>query len=509
MAEGSDQGQDHRDAGGAGGGDEFEEWRRRIDAVRRELAHAERRREAAAAELRNLRLDYQAALRKQERERQALEQAEKQRDLLLHTIERLRRELNEVRGAQREIEQQYGRSLAEVDRANSALAEMYRAQAGLVAERDALWRRVEQLEAKLGGTGTRESSVAGTPPLSSGAVADEDVVRRLERELRRLEAELQHRERAHRELEAAHLELEEARAVRRRMEDEIADLNGRLVEMMNASAKQLRDLARQHADAERAWQIERQLLDPSRAAGRGGEQRELLVLDESPAGEELTARLSASGVVAQRLPYDPRLGVDVERWGGKPTAVNLAVPGSWGAVRRLVWRHVTPTAPFYGYAMPPGEPTAFWLGPVSFAILTHGAHGIGPVVRHMVPAAESVVTIGEERLMDQLRADLDQSQIEARYARDGQDARQRMAAREPDALIVHIAAARSNLWRDLLDVRTYVSGSEVPLLFLLDAEAAPGDAVAFSAGMRRLAEAGDLGMAQLAATLAAWHRSQT
>jgi len=502
--------------------DEYSQWQLRIDALRREVAQAERRREAAAAELRNLRLDHQSMQRQLEREQQTLAQAEKQRDLLLHTIERLRREVGEVRAAQRELEQVHGRSLTQLDEANSALAEMYRAQAAVVSERDQLARRAAELEAQLaarggfgGAGGAPAEDLEGGDELATAAARQElrrqaEAIDRLEAELRRHQAEIERRETAQFELQAAHRELAESRVLRQRMEDEIANLNGRLVEMMSASSKQLRDLIQQHADAEQAWRIERQLLDPSArdAAQPGRSAVEVLVLDETPAGESLTAELVQRGQAARRLPYDPRLGIEVEKWGGRPTAVNLAVPGSWGAVRRLVWRHVTPVAPFYAYAFPPGVQTAFWLGPISFAILTHGPHGIGPVVRHAVPHAEYAVMLGDEALMDGLRDDLDQSQIEANFARSGQDARELMAAREPDVAIVHFSARLPEQWRDLLDLRTYVSGRDLPLVLLLDADASPADAVNFSAGMRRLAESGDLDLADLAATLAAWHQSR-
>ncbi len=174
-------------------------------------------------------------------------------------------------------------------------------------------------------------------------------------------------------------------------------------------------------------------------------------------------------------------------------AVNLAAPNAWTMLRHLRNGSGIPRMPLVAYALTANAPKGFWLGPVDFALLPVAQTDLAEVLIHLVPKVKRVIAMSNDiDVMSDVRTQLTRVGISTAVVLDGRQALDLVPTIRPEAAVLHLSPSCADVFRAIAGLRSAEISRDIPIVFLLDAEAQPREDAFLTAGLRMLTGRGDL-----------------
>jgi chromosome segregation ATPase len=231
--------------------------------------------------------------------------------------------------------------------------------------------------------------------------------------------------------------------------------------------------------------------------------KEMLLLDDGDLGGETARQLAAFGHRVTSLVPEPEATGPLRERPIACAAINLAIPTSWRTLRHLRNGSGIPHTPLVAYALAPSAPKGFWLGPVDFALLPVSSCNIADILNRMVPRVRRVIAMSNDiDVMSDVRTHLSGAGVSTAVVLDGRQALDLVATVRPEAAVLHLSPSCVDVFRAIAGLRASESSRDVPILFLLDAEAQPREEAFLTAGVRMLSGRGNLMQADLTDSLA-------
>ena len=430
------------------------------------------------------------------------------------------------------------RAREELQRALAAAQQECAAQQQAVhaasAECARLTATAEQLDAERRGLGTRiETADAERDALEQEHDQTAARLAALEQELQTLrdgqlapaEAQLAAEREARRAAEAA------LAAAETRHQSEMAELRDRLAafdERNPSLAKELAaqqqllqsaeedltaaiDLSAEDDDADAVLDIDRasapegttgdelEVLAAAEAAARG----DCILLDGEEIGGAAARRLAEFGHRVSALAPAAAASDALKQRAITCAAVNLAAPDAWGLVRHLRNGSGIPHMPLVAYALADKAAKGFWLGPVDFAILPAAQSDLAAILNRMAPKLKRIIAMSNDiDVMSDVRTQLSSTGISTAVVLDGRQALDLVPTIRPDAAVLHLSPSCADVFRAIAGLRGAEISREIPILFLLDANAQPREEAFLAAGVRTLTGRGSLAPDMLVDSLA-------
>jgi len=444
------------------------------------------------------------------------------------TLDRLRVELAETARTRDEL--QRGLAAAQQESANHQ-----RALADMAAQRARLEGAIERLTAERSELGTRvQASASEQAGLSRAHAEAQGRIAALERELAQVrdeqlagaQAKLSAEETARRAAEA------NAAAAASRFAEELAQLQEQLaaqseeqerLSLQLAEQSELLQSAEQNLgvlelpavdgeDSDDVLEIDRDAPEPgdapvlegdaadeAEAAGAG----ELILLDALDSAADTARKLADFGHHVSAMATTPQAVDGLRDHTIAGAALNLAAPDAWPMVRHLRNGGGVPRMPLIAYALADKAPKGFWLGPVDFAPLPVSQLKLAELLNQLVPRVRRVLAMSNDiDVMSDVRTQLTSVGISTAVVLDGRQALDLVPTIRPEAAVLHLSPSCVDVFRAIAGLRAVEIARDIPILFLLDAEAQPREEAFLTAGVRMLTSRGGLAPDGLVDTLA-------
>jgi CheY-like chemotaxis protein len=532
------------------------ERERRVEEAVRELSEVT----AAREDLNRQLASTLATIKEREDAAAALERAIAERTA---EAERLRADAS---GARSEAEREVDRALqlasdleAERDQVKSRLEETRASMEKMAAEREiltteiaALTARLETLEAERKDAAALEEQLAvlreefqrTQASLSSETREREEKARQAAQRIKELEDEVDGLERRSRgEIEKLQARIDEGEQGRRRLDDELQRLSAERAELVERI-----EVARQEQERLVAALAEKDLLLQSAeeglsrfdsAAEQEENEEEILEIDRSYSGsapiEEENEEFDEVDGTAETVVTPEVVLLEGEPWaadaarrlnefghralclspagdvatqleGRVPTctAINLAAPSAWQALRHMRNGSGVSHSPMLAYALAPDAAKGFWLGPVDFILLPVGEKNLGKLLRGMVPQLRRALAMSNDiDVVSEVRTQLSEMGISTAVVLDGRQALDLVSTVRPEGAVLHLTPSCADIFRTVAGLRSAEASRNIPILFLLDHEAEPREEAFLEAGVRSLLGRGNLPPGELVNSLAA------
>ena len=427
-----------------------------------------------------------------------------------------------------ELEAEIGRLSAALDAArNQATDEITRLRTDAKATLDGL--RVE-LAAAVQAREEAQHAFAGHDRALADAATERTVLQRAHDEatarLAALEADLssardQHRNATDAQLAADRAAREHVEQTEARYQDEIAALRDRLAvfeqeqsrlaeeladkQMLLQSAEATLpaaiDLAVDADDDDAILDIDRDSapgaaassdLDTAEEAEADAAADECVVLDDS-IGAAALRRLLEFGHHVNALEPTADACDGLRERSVACAAVNLAAPNAWGLLRHLRNGSGVARMPLVGYALPANAPRGFWLGALDVAFLPVAQIDLVAILNRLVPKVKRVIAMSNDiDVMSDVRNQLTRVGISTAVVLDGRQALDLVPTIRPEAAVLHVSPSCADVFRAVAGLRGVDISRDIPIVFLLDAEAQPREDAFLSAGLRMLTARGSL-----------------
>ena len=174
-------------------------------------------------------------------------------------------------------------------------------------------------------------------------------------------------------------------------------------------------------------------------------------------------------------------------------AVNLAAPEAWTLVRHLRNGSGIPRHPLIAYALAANAPRGFWLGAVDFAILPVPQTDLAAMLTRLVPKLKRVIAMSTDiDVMSDVRTQLTGASISTAVVLDGRQALDLVPTIRPEAAVLHLSPSCADVFRAIAGLRSAEITRDIPIVFLLDAEAQAREDAFLTAGLRMLSGRGSL-----------------
>jgi predicted nucleic acid-binding Zn-ribbon protein len=174
-------------------------------------------------------------------------------------------------------------------------------------------------------------------------------------------------------------------------------------------------------------------------------------------------------------------------------ALNLAAPNAWTMVRHLRNGSGIARMPLIAYAMAANAPKGFWLGPVDFAMLPVAQTDLVEMLTRLVPTVKRVLAMSNDiDVMSDVRTQLSNARISTAVVLDGRQALDLVPTIRPEAAVLHLSPTCADVFRAIAGLRSAEISRDIPIVFLLDAQAQPREDAFLTAGLRMLTGRGDL-----------------
>lgn len=174
-------------------------------------------------------------------------------------------------------------------------------------------------------------------------------------------------------------------------------------------------------------------------------------------------------------------------------ALNLAAPNAWAMLRHLRNGSGVSRMPLIAYALAANTPKGFWLGSVDFAVLPVAQLDLVEMLLRLVPTVKRVLAMSNDiDVMSDVRNQLSGARISTAVVLDGRQALDLVPTIRPEAAVLHLSPACADVFRAIAGLRKAEITRDIPIVFLLDAEAQPREEAFLTAGLRMLTGRGDL-----------------
>jgi chromosome segregation ATPase/CheY-like chemotaxis protein len=441
-----------------------------------------------------------------------------------------------VSAAQRraaELEAEIGRLSAALEATrSSAAAELERTRREAAATLDAL--RVELADAARG----REDLQRALARIEQESAAHQRAWAELSEERARLQAGLEqsHNERAGTEKQlvverdARQIAEQAFAAAEARYQDEIAALRDQLAEFNDAQArlakeleeKQLLlqsaeqdltatiDLSAEPDDEDAVLGIDRDYAPESATpdvevlsdveAAAGGD---CILLDGEAIADSAARQLAEFGHRVSALAPSSAASDALRGRSVACAAVNLATAQTWSLLRHLRNGSGIARMPLVAYALADNAARGFWLGPVDFALLPVDQCDLAAMLNRLAPKLKRVIAMSNDiDVMSDVRSQLTTAGVSTAVVLDGRQALDLVATIRPEAAVLHLSPTCADVFRAIAGLRSAEITRDIPLVFLLDAEAQPREEAFLTAGVKVLSSRGTLAPDALVDSLA-------
>ncbi|MGD9764279.1 MAG: GAF domain-containing protein [Candidatus Binatia bacterium] len=235
-----------------------------------------------------------------------------------------------------------------------------------------------------------------------------------------------------------------------------------------------------------------------------GDAGELIVLDDSSGAAQAVARLIEFGRRAAALPATVEAAQHLRGRQLAGAAINLGGAAAWSMLRHLRNGSGIPHMPLVAYALSADGPRGFWLGAVDFAMLPVADLELPALLQRLGPKVKRVLAMSNDiDVMSDVRAQLSDAGISTAVVLDGRQALDLVPTIRPEAAVLHLSPHCADVFRAIAGLRAAEISRDIPMLFLLDAEAEAREEAFLSAGVRLLTGRGALAPEELAGHLAA------
>jgi CheY-like chemotaxis protein len=174
-------------------------------------------------------------------------------------------------------------------------------------------------------------------------------------------------------------------------------------------------------------------------------------------------------------------------------AINLAAPLAWSMLRHMRNGGGIQRMPLVAYALAASAPKGFWLGPVDFVTLPVGDTDLAALIHRLVPKVKRVIAMSNDiDVMSDVRNQLTGFGISTAVVLDGRQALDLVPTIRPEAAVLHLSPSCVDVFRAIAGLRSADISRDIPILFLLDAEAQPREEAFLTAGVRMLTGRGSL-----------------
>jgi CheY-like chemotaxis protein/predicted nucleic acid-binding Zn-ribbon protein len=174
-------------------------------------------------------------------------------------------------------------------------------------------------------------------------------------------------------------------------------------------------------------------------------------------------------------------------------AVNLAAPNAWALLRHMRNGSGIPRMPLIAYALATNAPKGFWLGAVDFAVLPVAQTDLTAMLNRLVPKVKRVIAMSNDiDVMSDVRTQLTGAGISTAVVLDGRQALDLVPTIRPEAAVLHLSPSCVDVFRAIAGLRSAEISRDIPIVFLLDAEAQPREEAFLTAGLRMLTGRGSL-----------------
>ncbi|MDX2167067.1 MAG: hypothetical protein SF182_08390, partial [Deltaproteobacteria bacterium] len=220
---------------------------------------------------------------------------------------------------------------------------------------------------------------------------------------------------------------------------------------------------------------------------------ELILLDGEASAGLAAHKLAEFGHRVSALVPSAEAADGLKQRSVAAAAVNLIAPGAWSTLRHLRNGSGIPRMPLVAYALAESANKGFWLGPVDFAILPVAQLELAPLLNRLVPRVKRVLAMSNDiDVMSDVRSQLTGAGISTAVVLDGRQALDLVPTIRPEAAVLHLSPSCVDVFRAIAGLRAADSARDIPILFLLDAEAQPREEAFLTAGVRMLTGRGAL-----------------
>ena len=261
------------------------------------------------------------------------------------------------------------------------------------------------------------------------------------------------------------------------------------------------DLSAEAADDDSVLDIDRDYA-PQAATGAGPEVlaevdaaagSDCILLDAEEIGGAAARQLAQFGHRVSTLTPTPEVSQLLKERTVACAAVNLAAPNAWALLRHMRNGSGIPRMPLIAYALVANAPKGFWLGPVDFALLPVAQVDLADLLGRLAPNAKRVLAMSNDiDVMSDVRTQLTRAGISTAVVLDGRQALDLVPTIRPEAAVLHLSPSCADVFRAIAGLRSAEISRDIPILFLLDAEAQPREEAFLTAGLRMLSGRGDL-----------------
>jgi chromosome segregation ATPase/CheY-like chemotaxis protein len=458
---------------------------------------------------------------------QAAEELNRTRHDAAGTLDALRVDLAEAARGRDELQRALAALQQELGSHQRALAELSAERARLEAAAERASSERSELSARIETTGAERAAVQRSHAQAEARIAAlENQLRALrDEQLAGTEQQLAAEREAHR------LSTEAFAAAEARYQEETAELRDRLAdftEQQTRLAKELEakalllqsaeedltatiDLSTDAGDDDSVLDIDREnapegavapaldLIVEVDAAASG----DCILLDGDEGAIAAVRQLAEFGHRVSTVPPSPDIPAALKERSVACAAVNLAAPHAWSLLRHLRNGSGIARMPLIAYALAGDAPKGFWLGAVDFAVMPVAQLDLVDLLNRMIPRVKRVIAMSNDiDVMSDVRTQLTRASISTAVVLDGRQALDLVPTIRPEAAVLHLSPSCADVFRAIAGLRSAEISREIPIVFLLDAEAQPREEAFLSAGLRTLSGRGDLVAAGLVDSLA-------
>jgi CheY-like chemotaxis protein len=225
-------------------------------------------------------------------------------------------------------------------------------------------------------------------------------------------------------------------------------------------------------------------------AAAGGD---CILLDGEGIGTAAVRQLAEFGHRVSALTPTPEVPDALKDRPVACAAVNLASVNAWTLLRHLRNGSGLPRMPLVAYALTADSPKGFWFGSVDFASLPVAQINLVEMLNRMMPSVKRVIAMSNDiDVMSDVRTQLTAARISTAVVLDGRQALDLVPTVRPEAAVLHLSPSCADVFRAIAGLRSAEITRNIPIIFLLDAEAQPREEAFLTAGLRTLSGRGDL-----------------
>jgi chromosome segregation ATPase len=230
------------------------------------------------------------------------------------------------------------------------------------------------------------------------------------------------------------------------------------------------------------------LVEPDDAGGN-----DCVLLDGDEVGAAAARQLAEFGHRVSTLAPTPDASDTLKDRSVACAAVNLAAPNAWALLRHMRNGSGIPRMPLIAYALATNAPKGFWLGAVDFAVLPVAQTDLTAMLNRLVPKVKRVIAMSNDiDVMSDVRTQLTGAGISTAVVLDGRQALDLVPTIRPEAAVLHLSPSCVDVFRAIAGLRSAEISRDIPIVFLLDAEAQPREEAFLTAGLRMLTGRGSL-----------------